>query len=123
VILLRASLLERALRRGECIHPSWMIMPPYAGKHSAQPSRVSPLDTQKAMPVRQPLEMPGRYGFHSTRPGLPTDLGWSPFVMPTPCASRRSYRTVDCIATISSPTFGWWTETLHRGLRVVLPFV
>jgi len=25
-------------------------------------------DAQKAMPIRQPLEMPGRYCFHSTRP-------------------------------------------------------
>jgi len=33
--------------------------PTYAGKHSAQPSR---------MPARQPLEMPDRYRFHSTRP-------------------------------------------------------
>ena len=35
------------------------ITPPCAGKHSAQPSR---------MPARQPLEMPSRYRFHSTRP-------------------------------------------------------
>ena len=26
------------------------------------------LDAQKGMPARQPLEMPGRYRFHSTRP-------------------------------------------------------
>jgi len=42
------------------VHPRRRaITPPYAGKHSAQPSR---------MPVRQPLEMPSRYRFHSTRP-------------------------------------------------------
>ena len=29
---------------------------------------------RKAMPARQPLEMPGRYGFHSTRPA-PWDAG------------------------------------------------
>ena len=26
------------------------------------------------MPVRQALEVPGRYGFHSTRPGPPTGV-------------------------------------------------
>src|SRR5215472_817120 len=52
-------LVERVLAtRG--VHPRRRtITPPYAGKHSAQPSR---------MPARQPLEMPGRYRFHSTRP-------------------------------------------------------
>ena len=48
-------LLERFL-----VHPrKRTITPTYAGKHSAQPSR---------MPGRQPLEMPDRYRFHSTRP-------------------------------------------------------
>src|SRR5215471_15485023 len=36
-----------------------VITPPDARKHSAQPSR---------MPARQPLEMPSRYRFHTTRP-------------------------------------------------------
>ena len=45
-----------------------MITPPYAGRHSAQRSRVSPVGRTKNMPARQPLEMPGRYCFHSTLP-------------------------------------------------------
>ena len=55
------------LRRGECIH---------AGGRSRRPTLASTLhnrhgsarfDAQKSMPARQPLEMPGRYRFHSTR--------------------------------------------------------
>ena len=45
---------------GFLVHPRRRtITPPYAGKHPAQRSR---------MPARQPLEMPSRYRFHSTRP-------------------------------------------------------
>src|SRR5215471_18678870 len=52
-------LLERVLATRR-VHPRRRtITPPYAGKHSAQPSRK---------PAREPLEMPGRYRFHSTRP-------------------------------------------------------
>jgi hypothetical protein len=36
--------------------------------------RSARLDAQRGMRARQPLEMPGRYGFHSTRPA-PRDAG------------------------------------------------
>src|SRR5262249_36165562 len=52
-------LIERVLATRR-VHPRRRtITPSYAGQHSAQPSR---------MLSRQPLEMPGRYRFHSTRP-------------------------------------------------------
>ena len=57
-----------SLRRGEPSHPrgrsrrSMLESTPYNRHGSAR------FDAQKAMPIRQPLEMPGRYCFHSTRP-------------------------------------------------------
>jgi len=57
-----------SLRRGECIHPRgrsrrlcWQALHTTA---AGQPGSTH----RKAMPIRQPLEMPGRYCFHSTRP-------------------------------------------------------
>lgn len=71
-------MLERVRARRRVHSPKRTITPPYAGKHSAQPSRAR-LDAQETMPARKPLEMPGRYCFHSTRPApwKPVGVAWS----------------------------------------------
>ena len=57
----------------------WRALPTTATRHPASTYR-------KAMPVRQPLEMPGRYDFHSNRP--------APWPHPTAEDARGEYRQI-----------------------------
>ena len=65
--MIRGWLLEPSPCDAESASTKRTITPPYAGKHSAQPSRVSPVRRTERL-CRHAMEMPGRYGFHSTRP-------------------------------------------------------
>ena len=56
------------MRCGECIHPRGRSRRPTLVSTLHSRHGLARLDAQKSMPARQPLEMPGRYRFHSTRP-------------------------------------------------------
>ena len=57
-----------SLRCGECIHPRGRSRRPMLASTPHNHHWSARFDCEKDMPARQPLEMPGRYRFHSIRP-------------------------------------------------------
>ena len=53
---------------GDCIHPRRRSRRPMLASTPHNHHGSARFDYEKDMPARQPLEMPGRYRFHSTRP-------------------------------------------------------
>ena len=64
-----------SLRCGEFIHPRGRSRRPILESTLHNRHRSARLDAQTDMPARQPLEMPGRYRFHSTRPAPEKRVG------------------------------------------------
>jgi hypothetical protein len=59
-----------SLRCEECIHPRGRSRRPTLASTLHNRHGSARFDAQRNMPARQPLEMPGRYRFHSIRPAL-----------------------------------------------------